>query len=85
MNSIKNFLTETFSMSERRVSTIILSLISLLVLATYLYLTKGDIPETLLTILQTLIYIVGGVNGLNVVTKVFTSSVDSKVNQTNQP
>jgi hypothetical protein len=81
MNSIKSFIKEVFSMSERRVSTIILSLVAVLILSFYLYLTKGDIPETLLVITQTLIYIVGGVNGLNVVTKVFSSNSENKTNQ----
>jgi len=75
--SFKNIVKETISMQEKRVSTLILSLIASLILAFYMFLFVGDIPQTLLTIIQTLIYIVGGVNGLNVLTKVFKGNTDS--------
>jgi hypothetical protein len=76
MSGIKSFIKETFSMQEKRVSTIIISLLAMLGLSFYLYIVRGDIPETLLSIIQTLIYIVGGVNGLNVATKAFNNTVD---------
>jgi hypothetical protein len=74
----EGFIKNVFCMQEKRVSTLILCLVSIMALAFYLYLVRGDIPETLLSIIQTLIYIVGGVNGLNVATKVFTNSVEKK-------
>lgn len=76
MEGLSNFIKETFSMQEKRVSTIIISLLAMLGLSFYLYLTKGDIPETLLSIVQTLIYMVAGVNGLNIATKAFNSTAE---------
>ena len=70
MKGIQNFIKEMFSMQEKRISTIIICLLASLSLAFYLYLTRMDIPETLLTIITTLIYIVGGVNGTNIIAKV---------------
>ncbi len=67
------FVKNVFSMQEKRVSTLIICLLSIMVLAFYLYITREDIPETMMIIIQTLIYIIGGVNGLNVATKLFES------------
>jgi hypothetical protein len=73
---MKNFLKEMFSMQEKRISTIIICLIACMSLAFYLYISREDIPETLLTIIITQIYIIGGVNGLNITTKLFKSKVE---------
>lgn len=63
---MKKIISEMFSMQEKRTSTIIICLLACMCLAFYLYIYRDDIPETLLAIIQTQIYIVGGVNGLNV-------------------
>ncbi len=81
MEGIRNFIKETFSMQEKRVSTIIISLLAMLGLSFYLFLTKGDIPETLLNIVQTLIYMVAGINGINVATKIFTKIDENNDNR----
>jgi len=67
------FIKNVFCMQEKRVSTLIVCLLSIMVLAFYLYITREDIPETMMVIIQTLIYIIGGVNGVNVITKIFES------------
>jgi hypothetical protein len=82
MEGLSNFIKETFSMQEKRVSTIIISLLVMLGLSFYLYLTRGDIPETLLSIVQTLIYMVAGINGINVASKIFNKE---NINNDNEP
>lgn len=76
MEQKRSFISEVVSMQEKRVSTLILSLIAILMLSFFLYITKGDIPETMLVIIQTLIYTVGGINGVNILTKGFSSNVE---------
>jgi hypothetical protein len=72
---MKEFLKEAFSMQEKRISTIILCLVACICLSFYLYLARNDIPETLLTIITTQTYIIGGVNGVNVLTKAFSKKL----------
>lgn len=74
MTQLNSFAKEVCSMQEKRVSTLILCLLACMSLAFYLFIAREDIPETLLVIIQTLIYIVGGVNGLNIFTKIFNSN-----------
>ena len=71
---MSNFVKEVCSMQEKRVSTLILCLLACMVLAFYLFIAREDIPETLLVIIQTLIYVVAGINGINVATKIFNSN-----------
>ena len=75
---MKEFLKEMFSMQEKRISTLIICLLACMSLAFWMYVAREDIPETLLVIIQTLIYIVGGVNGVNVATKMFNSKAENK-------
>ena len=71
---MREFLKEMFSMQEKRISTLIVCLLAFISLAFWMYIAREDIPETLLLIIQSLIYIIGGVNGLNICTKIFNSS-----------
>ena len=73
---IKNMFSEMFSMQEKRISTIIICLLVFVGVSVYLYIARNDIPDTLLTLLQTHIYVVGGVNGLNIATKFFKKNED---------
>jgi len=73
---MKNFFKEMFSMQEKRISTIIVSLIACLILAFYLYISRMDIPETLKGIILAQTYIIGGVNGVNVLSKIVKPKID---------
>jgi hypothetical protein len=75
---MKNFIKEMFSMQEKRISTIIVSLVACMALAFYLYISRMDIPETLKTIILTQTYIIGGVNGANILSKVIKPKTDER-------
>lgn len=73
---MKKWLSEFFSMSERKVSTLIICLVATIIFSFVMYTLNGDISSNLKDVLLALIFSIAGVNGLNIA-KNFFSGVNS--------
>lgn len=65
-----NFWKDGLSLDETKVSALVVSLIFCLIFAFGIYLYKGDISTNLVSVINTLIYSIAGVNSVNAVSNI---------------
>jgi hypothetical protein len=64
-----NFLKDGLSIDEARVSALIICLMSGFGILGYVYITDGTVNQILVSLLETLIFAVAGVNAANIIGK----------------